>query len=440
MIERLDVLVGRAAGRADAADRVLEERVAGEDVAVDGEVQHPGGVAGRVDRVDEHAADVAAARTARRSSGLARRDGRARRSPGSARLTASRSQTWSWWWWVSSRCVTSIDSRSAASKSGSIGPPASTRNPGPPVVDADEVGVRQEASRHGSFDEHAQRTGRRHVVLAPSGYAQPCRAHPHLLPHRRHRPLRRLLRGARLRGAQAQADPRRGDQRLHGPARRRRPARADLQPRRRPSTRTARGYNHIAITVPDMDETLAALAEQGIEPEKPPYSVREGGSLLCFVRDPDGYRIEIIERRVTARGAGPAALDRLRGCAYRARRGNVSRDQTTTGGEWGEEAHSHDDRGGRWQRPRLAITAPSALGMAAAGCTNWSSRQLPATRDCVRLRRKPHASRSRARGARRRRAYWHVCYWLASAQARSSSTAGAKPGRTSSRSSTSAPA
>ena len=38
------------------------------------------------------------------------------------------------------------------------------------------------------------------------------------------------------------------------------------------------------------------LAEQGIAPEKPPYSIREGGSRLCFVRDPDGYRIEILER------------------------------------------------------------------------------------------------------------------------------------------------
>jgi len=56
------------------------------------------------------------------------------------------------------------------------------------------------------------------------------------------------------------------------------------------------GYNHIAITTPDMDATLAALADQGIEPEKPPYSVRDGGSLLCFVRDPDGYRIELIEK------------------------------------------------------------------------------------------------------------------------------------------------
>jgi lactoylglutathione lyase len=57
------------------------------------------------------------------------------------------------------------------------------------------------------------------------------------------------------------------------------------------------GYGHIAITTEDLDGALQRLAEQGIEPERPPYSVREGGSRLCFVRDPDGYRIEIIERR-----------------------------------------------------------------------------------------------------------------------------------------------
>jgi lactoylglutathione lyase len=45
-----------------------------------------------------------------------------------------------------------------------------------------------------------------------------------------------------------------------------------------------------------MEEALANLAGQGIEPEKPPYRVSEGGSLLCFVRDPDRYRVEIIER------------------------------------------------------------------------------------------------------------------------------------------------
>jgi lactoylglutathione lyase len=56
------------------------------------------------------------------------------------------------------------------------------------------------------------------------------------------------------------------------------------------------GYGHIAITTPDLDRTLARLKQEGIEPERPPYTVREGGSRLCFVRDPDGYRIELIER------------------------------------------------------------------------------------------------------------------------------------------------
>jgi lactoylglutathione lyase len=58
-------------------------------------------------------------------------------------------------------------------------------------------------------------------------------------------------------------------------------------------------YGHIAIGVDDLDATLARLAEQGIEPERPPYSVREGGSRLCFVKDPDGYRIELIGRSGT---------------------------------------------------------------------------------------------------------------------------------------------
>lgn len=57
------------------------------------------------------------------------------------------------------------------------------------------------------------------------------------------------------------------------------------------------GFGHIAVGVEDLDGALAQLATQGITPEKPPYQVREGGSRLCFVRDPDDYRIELIERR-----------------------------------------------------------------------------------------------------------------------------------------------
>ncbi len=56
------------------------------------------------------------------------------------------------------------------------------------------------------------------------------------------------------------------------------------------------GYGHIAVGVDDLAATLTQLHGQGIEPEREPYRVREGGSLLCFVQDPDGYRIELIDQ------------------------------------------------------------------------------------------------------------------------------------------------
>src|SRR3712207_3054216 len=54
------------------------------------------------------------------------------------------------------------------------------------------------------------------------------------------------------------------------------------------------GYNHIALTVDDLDATLAAL---DAEPEKPPFHPggREDLPRICFVTDPDGYRIELID-------------------------------------------------------------------------------------------------------------------------------------------------
>ena len=57
------------------------------------------------------------------------------------------------------------------------------------------------------------------------------------------------------------------------------------------------GYNHVAVTVDDLDATLGALAEIDVEPEKPPY--RPGGRddlpRIAFVADPDGYRIELVD-------------------------------------------------------------------------------------------------------------------------------------------------
>ena len=69
------------------------------------------------------------------------------------------------------------------------------------------------------------------------------------------------------------------------------------------------GYNHLAITVDDIDQALADLSAIGVEPEKPPYHPggREDLPLIAFVADPDGYRIELIDG-----GAFPMPQDAAR--------------------------------------------------------------------------------------------------------------------------------
>ena len=58
------------------------------------------------------------------------------------------------------------------------------------------------------------------------------------------------------------------------------------------------GFNHVALTVTDMAGTLAALEPHGMTVEQAPFRVREGGSLIAFVSDPDGYHLELIEKAV----------------------------------------------------------------------------------------------------------------------------------------------
>lgn len=57
-------------------------------------------------------------------------------------------------------------------------------------------------------------------------------------------------------------------------------------------------YGHIAVAVADLEAMLARLAEHGVGPEDAP---RRAGTLrLCFVRDPDGYLVELIEDSSTS--------------------------------------------------------------------------------------------------------------------------------------------
>jgi lactoylglutathione lyase len=55
------------------------------------------------------------------------------------------------------------------------------------------------------------------------------------------------------------------------------------------------GYSHIAVQVDDLDATLADLAEKGVGFGPPQRPAGDDGPKTSFLRDPDGYRIELVE-------------------------------------------------------------------------------------------------------------------------------------------------
>ena len=57
------------------------------------------------------------------------------------------------------------------------------------------------------------------------------------------------------------------------------------------------GFGHLAIGVPDIYGTCAALAKEDVKIPRPPGPMKHGGSVIAFVEDPDGYKIELIERK-----------------------------------------------------------------------------------------------------------------------------------------------
>ena len=57
------------------------------------------------------------------------------------------------------------------------------------------------------------------------------------------------------------------------------------------------GFGHLAIGVPDIYATCEALAAEGVKIPRPPGPMKHGGSVIAFIEDPDGYKIELIERK-----------------------------------------------------------------------------------------------------------------------------------------------
>jgi lactoylglutathione lyase len=55
-------------------------------------------------------------------------------------------------------------------------------------------------------------------------------------------------------------------------------------------------YGHIALGVPDIYATCEALAAAGAKIPRPPGPMKHGSTVIAFIEDPDGYRIELIER------------------------------------------------------------------------------------------------------------------------------------------------
>lgn len=56
-------------------------------------------------------------------------------------------------------------------------------------------------------------------------------------------------------------------------------------------------YGHIALGVPDIYKTCEALAAAGAKVVRPPGPMKHGKTVIAFIEDPDGYKVELIERK-----------------------------------------------------------------------------------------------------------------------------------------------
>ena len=56
-------------------------------------------------------------------------------------------------------------------------------------------------------------------------------------------------------------------------------------------------YGHIALGVPDIYGTCEKLAAEGVKIPRPPGPMKHGTTVIAFVEDPDGYKVELIETK-----------------------------------------------------------------------------------------------------------------------------------------------
>jgi len=56
------------------------------------------------------------------------------------------------------------------------------------------------------------------------------------------------------------------------------------------------GFGHLALGLGDIHGACARLAEAGVKVVRPPGAMKHGSTVIAFIEDPDGYRIELIQR------------------------------------------------------------------------------------------------------------------------------------------------
>jgi len=56
------------------------------------------------------------------------------------------------------------------------------------------------------------------------------------------------------------------------------------------------GFGHLALGIPDIYGTCETLAKQGVKITRPPGPMKHGTTVIAFIEDPDGYKIELIQR------------------------------------------------------------------------------------------------------------------------------------------------
>jgi lactoylglutathione lyase len=63
-----------------------------------------------------------------------------------------------------------------------------------------------------------------------------------------------------------------------------------------PSYELGGGFGHLALGVPDIYKACAGLEAAGAKIVRPPGPMKHGSTVIAFVEDPDGYKIELIQK------------------------------------------------------------------------------------------------------------------------------------------------